>query len=61
MSDFSRHYAKVIDTIRLRWKRLYKENNKTFMGWYKAQTKASTVQMMQFLKVMKVVAEKKSK
>ena len=49
MSDFSRHYAKVIDTIRLRWKRLYKENNKTFIGWYKAQTKASNEQMLQFL------------
>ena len=62
MSDFSRHYAKVIDTIRLRWKRLYEENNKTFMGWYKAQTKASTAQMLQFLsQTLRYLQNKKSK
>jgi hypothetical protein len=61
-SDFPREYTKVIDTISLRWKRLYKKNNKTFMGWYQAQTKASTAQMLQFLgQTLRYLENKKSK
>ena len=61
-SDFPREYLKLIDTLRLRWKRLYKEKNKTFMGWYEAQTKASTEQMLQFLaRTLRYLENKKSK
>mgnify|MGYP003152877728 FL=1 len=61
-SDFPRDYLKLIDTLRLRWKRLYKEKNKTFMRWYEAQTKESTERMIRSLdRAIRNLENKKSK
>ena len=61
-SDFPRDYTKLIDTLRLRWKRLYKEKNKTFMGWHKQQTIKSKEQREQFIgQTLRYLKNKKSK
>ena len=38
-SDYPYKYTKIIDAVSLRWKRLFVEKNKTFMGWHKQQSK----------------------
>ena len=61
-SDFPIKYTKVIDALRLRWKRLYVEKNKTFMGWHKQQTKKSKEQREQFIgQTLRYLKIKKSK
>ena len=55
-------YTEIIKTLGLIWKRLFVEKNKTFMGWYNEQTKASTEQMLQFLgRTYRYLQKKKSK
>jgi len=55
-------YTQIINIIGLRWKRLFKGKNKIFMAWYNEQTKASTVQRMQFfIRTNRYLQKKKSK